>query len=125
MDRQVGQLSVVSYCSELASGELQDIEFSKSCRKILNFPNLAGRILNFPNVAGKILNFPNLVCKIWNFVNLACLWDISKPVIEAFIEQTNLYHPTIKVTAEISDNETVFLGHGCIQRHKIQGKIYP
>ena len=32
-DRQVGELSVVSYCSELASGELQDLEFSKSCRQ--------------------------------------------------------------------------------------------
>ena len=34
-DRQVaGELSVVSYCSELASGELepQDLEFSKCCR---------------------------------------------------------------------------------------------
>ena len=44
------------------------------------------------------------------------LWDISKPDIEAFIEQANLHHPTIKFTAEISDTETVF----CIQRHKIQ-----
>ena len=76
--RQVGELSVVSYCSELASGVLQDLEFSKSCRKILNFPNLVG--------------------KIWNFLNLACLWDISK---------ANVHHPTIKFTAEISDTETV------------------
>ena len=37
------------------------------------------------------------------------LWDISKPDIEAFIEQANLHHPTIKFTAEISDTETVFL----------------
>ena len=36
-DRQVGELSVVSYCSELASGELQDLEFSKSCRQDLEF----------------------------------------------------------------------------------------
>ena len=76
--RQVGELSVVSYCSELASGVLQDLEFSKSCRKILEFD------------------------KIWNFLNLACLWDISKPDIE----QANLHHPTIKFTAEISDTET-------------------
>ena len=92
--RQVGELSVVSYCSELASGVLQDLEFSKSCRKILNFPTLVG--------------------KIWNFLNLACLWDISKPDMEAFTEQANLHHPTIKFTAEISDNKTVFLGHGCL-----------
>ena len=37
------------------------------------------------------------------------LWDISKRDIEAFIEQANLHHPTIKFTAEISDTETVFL----------------
>ena len=37
------------------------------------------------------------------------LWDISKPDIEAFIEQANLHHPTIKFTAEISDTETMFL----------------
>ena len=37
------------------------------------------------------------------------LRDISKPDIEAFIEQANLRHPTIKLTAEISDTETVFL----------------
>ena len=81
--RQVGELSVVSCCSELASGVLQDIQFSKSCRKILNFPTLVG--------------------KIWNFLNLACLWGISKPDIE----QANLHHPAIKFTAEISDTETV------------------
>ena len=76
-------------------------------------------------VSCKILKFPNLVGKIWNFLNLACLWDRSKPDIEAFIEQANLHHPTIKFTFEISDSEPVFLGHGCIQRHKMQGKIYP
>ena len=27
------------------------------------------------------------------------LWDMSKPDIEAFIEQANLHHPTIKFTA--------------------------
>ena len=32
-----------------------------------------------------------------------------KPDIEAFIEQPNLHHPTIKFTAETFDTETVFL----------------
>ena len=36
-------------------------------------------------------------------------WDISKSDIEASIAQANLHHPTIKFTAETSDNETVFL----------------
>ena len=33
------------------------------------------------------------------------LWDISKPDIEAFIEQANLHHLTIKLTAETFDTE--------------------
>ena len=37
------------------------------------------------------------------------LWDIRKPDIEAFIEEANLHHPTIKFTAETSNTETVFL----------------
>ena len=42
---------------------------------------------------------------------------MSKPDIEALIEQTNLHHTTIEFTAETFDTETA-----CIQRHKIQGK---
>ena len=34
---------------------------------------------------------------------------MSKPDIEAFTEQANLHHPTIKFTAETSDTETAFL----------------
>ena len=37
------------------------------------------------------------------------LWDMSKPDIEAFIEEANLHHPTIKFTAEIFVTETAFL----------------
>ena len=37
------------------------------------------------------------------------LWDMSKPDIEACIEQANLHHPTIEFTAEIFDTETAFL----------------
>ena len=37
------------------------------------------------------------------------LWDMSKPDIEAFIEQANLHHPTIKFTAETFDTKTAFL----------------
>ena len=37
------------------------------------------------------------------------LWDMSKPDIEAFIEQVNLHHPTIEFTAETFDTETAFL----------------
>ena len=34
---------------------------------------------------------------------------MSKPDIEAFIEQTNLHHPTIEFTAETFDTEIAFL----------------
>ena len=34
---------------------------------------------------------------------------MSKPDIEAFIEQANLHHPTIEFTAETFDAETTFL----------------
>ena len=37
---------------------------------------------------------------------------------------TNLHHPTVKFTTEISDNETVSRLNG-IQRHEIQGSINP
>ena len=50
---------------------------------------------------------------------------MSKPDIEAFIEQANLHHPTIEFTAEIFDTETVILDTVVYSRHKIQGKIYP
>ena len=41
--------------------------------------------------------------------DLFSLWDMSKWDIEAFIEQANLLHPTIKFTAETFDTETAFL----------------
>ena len=37
------------------------------------------------------------------------LWDMSKPDIEAFIEQASLHHPTIEFTAKTFDTETAFL----------------
>ena len=37
------------------------------------------------------------------------LWDTDKQEITLFAEQANNFHPTIKFTAEISENETTFL----------------
>ena len=37
------------------------------------------------------------------------LGDMSRPDIEAFIEQASLHHPTIEFTAETFDTETAFL----------------
>ena len=54
------------------------------------------------------------------------LWDISKRDIEAFIEQANLHHPTIKFTAQISDTETFFLDTVVYKGARFEGKSsYP
>jgi len=37
------------------------------------------------------------------------LWDCKKNEVDRFIEQANAFHPTIKFTAEISENEITFL----------------
>ena len=39
------------------------------------------------------------------------LWDSDKKEINLFIEQANNFHPTIKFTAEISENETSYYYH--------------
>ena len=41
--------------------------------------------------------------------DIFALWDMSKPDIEAFIEQATLHHLTIEFTAETFDTETSFL----------------
>ena len=38
-----------------------------------------------------------------------CLWNINREHIDQFIEQCNNHHPTIKFTAEISEQEITFL----------------
>ena len=35
------------------------------------------------------------------------LWNITKDEVDDFIEQTNKFHPTIKVTAEISERNHI------------------
>ena len=37
------------------------------------------------------------------------VWDTNKEYIQVFIEESNSYHPTIKFTDEVSENETTFL----------------
>ena len=37
------------------------------------------------------------------------LWDCNRNEVERFIEEANSFHPTIKFTAEISENEITFL----------------
>ena len=37
------------------------------------------------------------------------LWDYNRKDVELFIKEANNFHPTIKCTAEISENEITFL----------------
>ena len=37
------------------------------------------------------------------------LWDCNRKDVEHFIKEANNFHPTIKFTAEISENEITFL----------------
>ena len=37
------------------------------------------------------------------------LWDCDRDEVQRFIEEANTFHPTIKFTAEISENEITFL----------------
>ena len=37
------------------------------------------------------------------------LWDCNRNKVERFIKQANTFHPTIKFTGEISENEIIFL----------------
>ena len=48
---------------------------------------------------------------VWNchIHDIISLRDMSKPDIEAFIEQANLHHPAIEFTAETFDTDTTFL----------------
>ena len=55
------------------------------------------------------------------------LWDISKPDIEAFIDQANLHQtsPNYQIHGRNIWHWDCVFRHGRIQRQKIQGKIYP
>ena len=50
---------------------------------------------------------------------------MSKPDIEAFIEQTNLHHPTIEFTAETFDSETEFLDTVVYKGTRLKEKSIP
>ena len=41
--------------------------------------------------------------------DIVSLWDSDEKDVDQFIEQANKFHPTIKFTAEILENEITFL----------------
>ena len=59
----------------------------------------------------EILRLSNKKPLVWKrFIDdVFSLWNISRDEVNAFIEQANRLHPTIKFTAEISETEITFL----------------
>ena len=59
----------------------------------------------------KMVNESRIKPKVWKrYINdVFSLWDVIRKDIDLFIEQANTFHPTIKFTAEISENEITFL----------------
>ena len=51
----------------------------------------------------KLLNESRIKTKVWKryIDDVFSLWDVNREYIHRFIEQTNTFHPTIKITAEI------------------------
>ena len=49
---------------------------------------------------------------------------MSKPDIEAFIEQANLHHPTIEFTNETFDTETAFLDTVVYQGTRFKDRFF-
>ena len=77
-DRQVGELSVVSYCSELTSGELQHLEFSKSCRQDLEFSKSCWQDLEYSNFCRQDFEFSK-----------SCRTRVNLVIFKIFIAMSN------------------------------------
>ena len=50
------------------------------------------------------------------------LWDCNRKDVELFIKEANNFHPTIKFTAEISENEITFLDTTVFKGERITEK---
>ena len=59
----------------------------------------------------KIIQQSDTKPKVWKryIDDIFSLWDCGKTNVDHFIEQANKFHPTIKFTAEVSENEITFL----------------
>ena len=59
----------------------------------------------------KLIQQNNTKPREWKryIVDVFSLWDCKRNKVERFIEQPNTFHPAIKFTAEISENEITFL----------------
>ena len=71
-DRQVGESSVVSYWGELASGELPNIENSRSCPQNLEFSESRKKDFEFSKCCRQVLEFSKSCRHVFEFFpNLA------------------------------------------------------
>ena len=61
------------------------------------------------NIEKEILRQSTHTPLVWKrFIDdVFSLWNITKDEVDDFIEQTNKFHPTIKVTAEISERNHI------------------
>ena len=78
-----------------------------------------GRIrhLFMAEIESSTLNQSRIRPKVWKLYinNVFSLWDVCKQDLDLFIEQANTFHPTLRFTAEISEEEITFLD-GSVQR---------
>ena len=63
------------------------------------------------HIETKIINQSHTKPREWKryIDDVFSLWDCDRKNVERFIDQANKFHPTIKFTAEISENKTTFL----------------
>ena len=75
--------------------------------------------ISMAKIERKILRLSYKKPLVWKrFIDdVLSLWNISRDEVNAFIEQANRLHPTIKFTTEISETEITFLDT-CVQVYK-------
>ena len=101
-DHQFGELSFVSYSSELSYGELQHLEFSRSCRQDLEFStDLAGSIFNFQDPAGNTLDISRFL-SFYNVTNF--LKNFTRKLHAIFVwHEVHHYRKTLETTTVFAE----------------------
>ena len=76
------------------------------CERVVSFANIF-----MAEIETNLMQQNNTKPREWKryIDDVFSLWDCNRNEVERFIEQTNTFHPTIKFTAEISENEIIFL----------------
>ena len=75
----------------------------------------------------KIIQLSETKPKEWKrYIDDVCsLWDYDSKEVNRFIKRVNYFHPTIKFTAEISENQpNHFSRYNGVQRGKIRKRFH-